>query len=312
MKWIAATVTFDSPDRALATDLIADIFYSLNLKGVVIDDPDMDPAADWGENALLPPEKPGVTGYFPDTDGSMEKCRFLESAVADLSDALSLDSIEISYARIDEADWAEAWKAYFWPEQITDRIVVKPTWRDYEARPGEMVIEIDPGMAFGTGGHATTALCIHLIQAHLLPGNTFLDVGTGSGILMIAAEKLGAGNLFGVDNDPVAIGVAEKNMKVNGIDRFQLFTGNLVDIIAEPMDMVAANILAEVILTLIPSLDRVLKKGGIFICSGIIQEKQEMVCEALTAAGFSIVKILEQDGWVAVSAKQAEKSDGFL
>ncbi|MDL2274761.1 50S ribosomal protein L11 methyltransferase [Desulfosarcina sp. OttesenSCG-928-G10] len=304
MKWIAATVTFDSPDRTLATDLISDIFYSLGLKGVMVDDPDMDPAQDWGEDAVSPPEKPGVTGYFPDTDGVDEKCKALEAALSDLEKPLSLHLLAVSYARIDETDWAEAWKAYFWPEQITDRLVVKPTWRDYDAQPGQMVIEIDPGMAFGTGSHATTALCLQLIQDYLSPGDTFLDVGTGSGILMIAAEKLGAGALLGVDSDPVAVTVAEANLAVNGISRFQLVAGNLVDSVSRPADLVAANILAEVIVTLIPSLDRVLKKDGIFICSGIITEKREMVQHTLTAAGFSVLKILEKDGWVAIAAKR--------
>jgi ribosomal protein L11 methyltransferase len=126
----------------------------------------------------------------------------------------------VTYARIDEQDWAEAWKAYFWPEKITDLIVVKPSWREYPAEPQEIVLEIDPGMAFGTGTHPTTSLCIRMIQTHLKPGDAFLDVGTGSGILMIAAAKLGAGTVCGVDNDEVAVTVAEKNLLANHIDRF--------------------------------------------------------------------------------------------
>jgi ribosomal protein L11 methyltransferase len=209
MKWIAATVTFDSPDRGLATDLVADLFYSLGLKGVVVNDPDIDPGQDWGENAIRPPETPGVTGYFADTPGAADRCRALERAVQRLERTGGFNA-RVEYARIDEQDWAEAWKEHFWPEKITETIVVKPSWREYSAEPGDIVLEIDPGMAFGTGTHPTTALCIRMIQSHLNAGDAFLDVGTGSGILMIAAAKLGAGSVYGVDNDEVAVTVAEK------------------------------------------------------------------------------------------------------
>lgn len=302
MKWIAATVTFTSPDRELATDLVADIFYSLDLKGVVIDDPEMDPAQDWGEDALPPPAMPGVTGYFADTPDAAERCRELEAQLNRLAQRTGLEA-RVTYSRLDEEDWAEAWKEYFWPEKITGRIVVKPTWRDYPARPDEIILEIDPGMAFGTGTHATTALCIRQIETHLQPGHTVLDVGTGSGILMIAAAKLGAGAVCGVDNDPVAVTVAEKNLTVNRIERYRLFSGNLVDAVHERFDVVVANILAEVILVLLPQVASVLKTGGIFICSGIITARRDAVLAGLAENGFSIVEVLEKDGWVAIAAR---------
>ena len=229
MKWISATVSFDAPDRSLATELVADIFYSLNLKGVVVEDPEQDPLQDWGEDAVPPPAKPGVTGYFPDTSAVCEQCRILEAKLDRLQRKTGI-SAAVSYTRIDEQDWAEAWKEYFWPEKIGDRIVVKPTWRDYTAEPDELVVEIDPGMAFGTGTHPTTALCIRMIEAYLEPGDCFLDVGSGSGILSIAAAKLGAGRIIGVDNDEVAVSVAEKNLLLNGVSekRFTLHCGNLL------------------------------------------------------------------------------------
>jgi ribosomal protein L11 methyltransferase len=305
MKWIAATVTFTSPDREQATDLVADIFYALDLKGVVIDDPERDSEADWGEDALPPPEMPGVTGYFADTSDAAERCRELELQLARLETRTGI-AARVTYRRIDEADWAEAWKAFFWPERITDRIIVKPTWRDYPARPGEIILEIDPGMAFGTGTHATTALCIQLIEAHLANGHAFLDVGTGSGILMIAAAKLGAGEVCGVDNDPVAVTVAEKNLLVNGIACFRLVAGNLVEAIDRSFDVVAANILAEVILVLLHDVVSVVKPGGLFICSGIITAKKDAVLSGLQDNGFAVVEILEKEGWVAIAARRTE------
>jgi ribosomal protein L11 methyltransferase len=303
MKWIAAKVIFESPDHRLTTDLVADIFYTLNLKGVAVDDPEIDPGPDWGEDAVLPPQAPAVTGYFADTPGAAAKCRALEAALERLDRDAGVHS-RVEYTRLDEQDWAEAWKEYFWPERITDTIVVKPSWREYPAGDGEVVLEIDPGMAFGTGTHPTTALCIRLIQSHLKPGESFLDVGTGSGILMIAAGKLGAASVCGVDNDPVAVGVAEKNLRANRIDPFRLFTGNLVEAVHHAFDMVAANILAEVILDLLPALVPVLKKGGIFIASGIITAKKEMVISGLKEKGFKVLQTLEVDGWVAVAARK--------
>jgi ribosomal protein L11 methyltransferase len=303
MKWIAAKVSFAAADRELATDLIADLFYALDLKGVVVDDPDMDPGQDWGEDVVQPAETPAVTGYFADTPNAADKCKALEAALRRLERTAGINT-RVEYARIDEQDWAEAWKEYFWPEKITDTIVVKPSWREYPAGPDDIILEIDPGMAFGTGTHATTALCIRMIQTHLKSGQAFLDVGTGSGILMIAAAKLGAGTLCGVDNDDVAVTVAEKNLLANRIERFSLSRGNLVDTVDRTFDVVAANILAEVILALLPDVTAVLKKNGVFICSGIIMARKNAVLAGLKANAFEVLQILEKEGWVAVASRK--------
>jgi len=307
MKWIAAKVTFDSPDRALATDLVADIFYALDLKGVVVNDPDMDPEQDWGEDAIRPSEAPGVTGYFADTESSGDKCKTLEAALLRLQGTSGIET-QVEYSRIDDQDWAEAWKEYFWPEKITDTIVVKPSWREYTAGPEEIILEIDPGMAFGTGTHPTTALCIRMIQTHLKAGDAFLDVGTGSGILMIAAAKLGAGIICGVDNDEVAVTVANNNLQANRIDqkRFTLSTGNLVDKVNQTFNVVAANILAEVILELLPDVAAILTDHGVFICSGIITAKRDIVRSRLEEKGFAVIQVLEKEGWVAIAARKTD------
>ncbi len=309
MKWIAAQVTFlgpniNGPGIDLPTDLVADIFYSLDLKGVVVDDPRLDSTQDWGKNALPPPDKPGVTGYFADTPTAAVKCQTLETALKRLQTTNGI-STAVTYTRIDEQDWAEAWKEHFWPEKITESIVVKPSWRNYDGRPEEIIIEIDPGMAFGTGTHPTTALCIRMIENHLETGNAFLDIGTGSGILMIAAAKLGAAGVCGVDNDDVAVGVAENNLLANNIDCFALTGGNLVENVNETFDVVAANILAEVILDLLPDVVSVLKPKGIFICSGIITARKDAVLSGLQDKGFEVVEILEKEDWVAIASQRS-------
>ncbi len=307
MKWIAAKVTFDSPDPDLATDLVADVFYALDLKGVVVDDPAMDPNQDWGVDAVRPPERPAVTGYFADNYRAADRCRRLESALARLEGTMAIQT-RVDYTRIDEQDWAEAWKEYFWPVKVTDTLVVKPSWREYTASPEEIVLEIDPGMAFGTGTHPTTALCIRLLQNHIKPGDAFLDVGTGSGILMIAAGKLGASDLCGIDNDATAVSVAGNNLLANGIDadRFMLIASDLVDGMRRTFDVVSANILAEVILTLVPDVSTVLNAGGVFICSGIIEARKDDVVFALQANGLRILEVLEKETWVAIAADKPQ------
>jgi len=212
---------------------------------------------------------------------------------------------EIVYSTIDDEDWAEKWKEYFRPEKITETIVVKPTWRDYEAADNEKIIEIDPGMAFGTGTHATTGMCVYFLEKYLKEKDTILDIGTGSGILMIAAKLFGAGNMAGTDIDTVAIETAEKNLRLNkiGSDNYKLILGNLSETIHEKFDVVAANILAEIIMDLIPELHKVIKNEGIFICSGILEEKADMVSEALKKAGFDIIEIMKRDAWAAITGK---------
>jgi ribosomal protein L11 methyltransferase len=305
MKWIEFKVIYEAGDPETAGDLIASIFDDLGLQGVVVETPDLVPAEGWGEGAVPLPEHRSVAGFFPDNDAAAEKCRKVESEVSRLSEERAM-TFTTACRTIDDEDWAESWKAYFWPKKISDRFVVKPTWRSYAPAEGEEIIEIDPGMAFGTGAHATTRLCIRMLETYLRPGESFLDVGTGSGILMIAAARLGAGRMAGVDSDQTAVETAEKNLLLNRIapERFRLHTGHLVDAITEKFDLVAANILSEIIITLVPDLPSALKKGGIFIASGISAGNSRTVTERLEAAGFKILEVLEEEEWTAVAAFQ--------
>jgi len=183
--------------------------------------------------------------------------------------------------------------------------VVKPTWREYQAASDEIIIELDPGMAFGTGTHPTTTLCAVMIEKYLRKGDCFLDVGTGSGILMIAAARLGATRVCGIDKDETAVKVAAANLKLNATppETFQVKTANLIDETSETYDMIAANILTPVILGLIVDIPRVLNPGGIFICSGIIEKNQGQVTEALQNIGFDIVEAGVKEEWVAITAR---------
>jgi ribosomal protein L11 methyltransferase len=285
--------------------VIAAVFDDLGVKGVVIEDPDGVPAEGGDEDAApLCPEH-AVTGYFPRNNDLEVQCRSLEAGLQRLAENAGLRS-RVVYSDLCEEDWAESWKAFFWPVKVTPGIVVKPTWRTYEARAGETVIEIDPGMAFGTGTHPTTTLCLRLLETLLRPGAAFLDVGTGSGILMIAAAKLGAGEVRGIDNDPVAVAVAEKNLQLNGFapPAYRVSGGNLVDGIKGRYDLVTANILLPVILALLERVEGVLAENGVLICSGLLARSRDEVVSRMEKKGLKVETLLTEQDWMAIAARR--------
>ncbi len=305
MKWIAVKVFFEFKDITLAADLVADIFYTTGLKGVVIDDPAADPGEDWGDAAVPLPQKDAVTGYVPRDDRFKAYLADLKIALGALERKTGI-RCNVVCSEIDEEDWANSWKAFFYPERVGRHMVVKPTWRDYAPQPGDRVLEIDPGMAFGTGTHPTTALCIGLLEKYLRPGDSFLDVGTGSGILMAAAAKLGAGQGLGIDNDPLAVQIARDNLLLNRADpdRFKVQTGDLVAAVTGPYTLVAANILSEVIVLLLDGLPQKLSRGGLMIASGIIEKNQASVTEKMVSNDLKILEVQQKEGWVAVVAQK--------
>ena len=304
MKWIEAKIVFDHADNDLAVDLISDIFYDFGLQGVVVEDPGIEPEEDWAEDAIGRPAQHAVTGYFHKDSQADQRCKILEEKLRQLCGKPGF-FYRIAYKELDEQDWAHAWKAYFWPQKISPHLVVKPTWREYLSESDEIVIELDPGMAFGTGTHPTTALCITMIEKYLTRGDSFLDVGTGSGILMIAAAKLGAGRLCGVDKDAVAIEVAGQNLELNQVDprMFRLTTGSLVAEINDSYTFIAANIFSHVILELLEDISRVLAVGGIFVCSGIIDKHKNSILSAMEDIGFEILEAAAKEEWVAIAGR---------
>ena len=303
MRWIEAKVIFEFHDTQLATELISHLFYDLGLQGVVLETPEIDPSEDWGDDALIP-EHWAVIGYFPDDEQSKKRLKTIEKNLETLETLNGIKSRTV-YAGIDEADWRETWKAFFKPEKITQNIVVKPTWKDYSRNRDDIVLEIDPGMAFGTGTHPTTTLCIAMIEKYLKKSGSFLDVGTGSGILMVAAAKLGARNVWGTDNDAVAVDIARKNLILNRISEstFNLLITHLVDTVTERFDLVAANLTTTAVLTLLDDIKRVLTPNGRLICSGIIEADRKKVLEKMTNLGFEALEVLIKEGWVACVCK---------
>ncbi len=306
MEWIEAKVDFDAPTSVAAEELIADVFYRFGVKGVVVDDPTME--APIGDDVIIEDEvRPTVNavgGYFPAATFDQAQRQGFEKELKALSRQISMRH-RIFYRSLNEEDWAESWKAFFWPDKVSATIVVKPTWRDYQPAGDEKVLEIDPGMAFGTGTHPTTALCIQLMEKHLQAGERLLDVGTGSGILMVAASLLGAAAVHGIDNDPVAVEVARRNLALNNLpaDASRVWAGDRVASVTSRYDLVVANILAEVIIGLLPDIPGLLAPGGRFICSGILQSQQEDVTAEARKCGLDLVEALEREEWVALVFK---------
>ena len=203
---------------------------------------------------------------------------------------------------VDEKDWAHAWKEYFNVTRITDKIVVKPEWKDYTPASGEIIIHIDPGMAFGTGTHPTTFMCLALLEEYVKPGKTLLDVGCGSGILMIGAAKLGAGAMTGIDVDPVAVDITQQNLEKNGIalDGVTLGAVTLDKTPEIQYNLICANIIAQVIVSIMPDIAVRLAPDGNAILSGIIEERLPDIYAALDTQNLECVKKITRDEWVAL------------
>lgn len=306
MKWLEITV--QTPIEGV--EPIADIFHEMGTGGVVIEDPAFirNCAAgrhpeEWAAQLeATGTDMPRVIGYLPVDN---ELGRRFEAIKSSLKCLVLSPAPEVSTRIVAEEDWAGAWRAHYKPVHVGRRIVVKPTWENYTPEKGELVIEMDPGMAFGSGTHATTFLCLRLLEKYVWPGQVVYDVGTGSGILAVAAAKLGAGRVVAIDLDPVACRVAAENVNRNGADgKVQVVQGNLLDRVEGSAGLVVSNIIADVIIDLTPNAAGILVHGGIFIASGIIRSRASDVCNAVEVSGLTLIERLDDGQWVAFAAKK--------
>ncbi len=226
------------------------------------------------------------------------------TALPSLNPAVELGSLSLDTNQVDEQDWAECWKKFYKPFKAGKTLVVKPTWEHYTAEPGDKMIEIDPGMAFGTGTHETTGLCLSLLETYVVPGMQVMDVGTGSGILAIGSALLDAGHVLAIDIDPVAVKVARENVAQNKLDqKIRVMEGDLVRDVQETFDLCVANILADVIIFLSVPLKQKIRKGGTFICSGIIRDREQDVLDALSKNGYAVIEKQYRGEWVAIVSR---------
>ena len=307
--WIEVRVITKSE----ALEPISGIFYGLDCKGVAIEDPEDILGREQGPltwdfadiNVLEHKGKFAVVkGYFSEEDNIDEIIAYINEKVGEIK-ALGIDVGEgkVEFEKMYEEDWANNWKKYYKPSKVGEKIVVKPIWEEYEAKDEELVVELDPGMAFGTGEHETTRMCIQALEKYVQKDSTVFDVGCGSGILAIAAAKLGAKLAVGVDLDPVAVESAKENVGFNNIDNIEILHGNLIEVIDGKADIVVANIIAEIICILTEDVSRVIKPNGYFITSGIIHDRVEMVTNKLEECGFEVVKVNKDGEWNCIIAK---------
>jgi ribosomal protein L11 methyltransferase len=311
MKW--SEISIHTTNEAI--EPISNILHEAGASGVVIEDPtdlSKDREQVFGEIYQLnpddyPEEGVVVKAYIPVNSFLSETVDEIKESINSLvTYNIDIGHNKVTISEVNEEEWATAWKKYYNPVKISERFTIVPTWETYEkVSSDELIIELDPGMAFGTGTHPTTVMCIQALEKTVRKGDTVIDVGTGSGVLSIAAAFLEASEIRAYDLDEVAVRQAHLNVKLNKVSHTVSVTqNNLLNEVTEPAEIIVANILAEIILRFVEDAYNLVKPGGYFITSGIIQPKKQDVKDALLEAGFEIVETLTMEDWVSFIAKR--------
>jgi len=261
-----------------------------------------------GGVAISGVSSPFVTGHLPVNDSLEPKLTVLKSRIQQLKTfGLDPGKGEVMLGAVADEDWAEAWKAYFKPLRVGRRLVIKPSWESVALGPEDVVVEIDPGQAFGTGTHPSTRLALEALERHLIPGQPVFDIGTGSGILSIAAVHLGASLAWATDCDPIAVAAARKNVELNGVaDRVEIVEQEGLPATDARPQVVVANIVAGIVARLAPEVARCLQPGGVYIASGIVLDKAPLVTQAFADAGLHLLETLTEHEWVTCVAGKEE------
>lgn len=319
MKWYEVRVSA----KREAYDAISDMIMSIGANGVVIDDPKgileeitgvdvPDYFYDYIEEDILNKtynnEMVTIKGYFPETKNVDELIKLISDKISGISEYIETGKVKIEYSELYEDDWANNWKAYYKPFNITDNVIIKPTWEDYSTSNSSILIEMDPGMAFGTGTHETTRMCARLLEKFIESEDNVIDVGSGSGILSIISAKLGAKNIIAMDIDEDAVNATKNNCRINNVcNKVKVFEGTLDSFSNvekyfnyEKADVVVANIIADVIINLCEAVRLYVKRKGLFIASGIIKDKKDSVLSKYFENGFQCKQIVEDGEWVAI------------
>lgn len=314
MKWNEVKVETASE----AVEAVANILMEEGASGVEIEDSkDVENYSTDGFGEIIETEMitsltegAYVKAYFPETIFVPEILPTIREKVNKLPDyGLPVGKNEVKVTEVAEKDWATAWKKYYHPVRISRYLTIKPSWEEYQTTdPKEEVITLDPGMAFGTGTHPTTRLTLHALEATLRGNETVIDVGTGSGVLSIAAKYLGAKEVVAYDLDDVAVKAAKENIALNPpAKNIQVKANNLLTNVEKKADVIVANILADIIVEMLPDAWRLLEPTGTLIVSGIIEAKKQEVIEAMQAQGFIIDQTFQQKDWYALTFKKMEE-----
>ena len=316
MKWKKFTLETTTD----AVDYLGSMFDDIGIEGMEIEDNvPLTESETKGMFIDILPEFPPDDGtarvsfYLDEDEDTEEKLKAVREGLEEIRQFVNIGTAKITESETDDKDWINNWKQYFKPFTV-DHILIKPTWEEIpEEHKDKLLIQIDPGTAFGTGKHETTQLCIRQLKKYVTEDTEILDVGCGSGILGMLALKFGAKHSVGTDLDPCAIDATYENMDNNGIsrDQYEVMIGNIIDdkevqdkVGYEKYDIVAANILADVLVPLTPVIIHQMKKGGIYITSGIIEDKEDVVVEAVKEAGLEVLEVNHQGEWVSVTARK--------
>ncbi len=308
MKVVEIKVIYESDDIERATKEISDIFYGFGVTGLKIEEPmkSKNPLDFYKNEKEFLMVDHAISAYFPlNPYAEKRKAAILstfEEKFAEREDIV----YTVDFYEYDEEDYQNSWKKYLFPEKVSEKFVVKPTWREYTPEADELIIELDPGRAFGTGSHPTTSLCLKLMEENISEGDSVIDVGTGSGILMIAADRLGASEIYGTDIDELAVESAKENLELNNIseDKAKVYKGDLISVVEnKKFDVVVANILADVLLILLHDISKVVKPNGKIIFSGIIEDKCELLRREVESLGFTVEEIKADKEWRAMLIK---------
>lgn len=313
MDWMKLTVL----TTTIASDIVSQTLIDAGSAGTVIEDKNdvklnQRPEGQWDiideEIARRIGDDVKVTGFYPLDERASDTAAHVReklSKLSELAPGVELGKLTVNMSTIDDEDWAENWKSRYKPFRLGRHFVVKPTWEHFDAEPEDKIIEIDPGMAFGSGTHETTGMCVALLEENVKPGMTVIDVGTGTGILAIAAAKMGARDVLATDLDPMATRVATENVALNHLsDTVRTACGDLLESVDENADIVVANIIADVICMMAAPVRKHIVPGGLFICSGIARERKDEVLSALNAAGYTDLDIRDKGEWTAIAARR--------
>ena len=312
MKWCEVSIQTSHE----ATEIIAEIFRDLGAGGVVIEDPelvnDYITSGKWDYTDIpIATETEVVTekAYLV-VNGELEgRLQTFKQEIKALGErGVNIAPAIITTAELQDEDWSDTWKQYFHTEKPGDRVVIKPTWEEYEAKEDEVVIELDPGAAFGTGTHATTSMCIKELETLVKPDDVVFDIGTGSGILSIISAKLGARDIQAVDYDDSVLKIVEENLEQNHVENIvSVAQSDLMQNVHGKANLVIANIIADIIIRLFPQLDEHLEPNGTLLTSGIIEDRIDDVINAGQENGFAVVKRKENKGWACITFKRANE-----
>ncbi len=312
MKWIEILVK----TTAEFEEDVTNILYEANIQGIIIEDfqdvLDLEKnKKDWDiiDPDLLNSYFEGIIikGYLEEDDEVQEKIDFIKEKIHGLPRYdLDIRSTKVKVSKIEETDWNLEWKKHFKPFEIGKNILIKPSWEKIDSETDKVVIEIDPGMAFGTGTHSTTLMCIEAIEKYIKENDLVYDIGTGSGILAVTSGKLG-GTAIGIDIDEDSVRTAKDNVKINKCeDKVKILKGNLLNKAMNKADIIVSNIIADSIINMSGSLNKFLKEDGYFIASGILQNKEDEVVEALKANNFEVLEINAMEEWLCIVARKGK------